>query len=224
MPVNPPVSTILYRNSLADALIQSALGVLNHALTESCDSVHQNQDHIRQLLEDHHIGKIILPGCKPGPLSGNTTGTIIERFAEIGLGSVMDDSHFHPFAMNEQWIGDFSVRAYPVAAVVSCKSFKAKERLLVSGLGIALVPTIGFAWFDDVSEFSKIRCESYLLSGFNSIYMPNRTLCALSNDARHVVNHNGQLLLRDILKFPEDLRRSFGRSGPAKGLLQTRKF
>ena len=149
---------------------------------------------------------------------------ITERFAAMGLATVMKDSNFHPFAKNEEWIGDFSVRAYPLSVVVSCKSFSAKERLLVSGLGIELVPTIGFGWFDDPREFSKVRCESYLLRGFSSIYMPQNTHGRVAASGRDVVNHNGQLFLRDILDFPLDLQNSMGGSGPAKGLIQTRKF
>jgi hypothetical protein len=149
---------------------------------------------------------------------------IVERFAAMGLASVMEDSNFHPFAKNEEWIGDFSVRAYPLSAVVSCKSFTAKERLLVSGLGIELVPTIGFGWFVNPSEFKQVRCQSYLLRGFSSIYMPKKTHSSVAASGRSVVNHNGRLFLRDILDYPQDLKNSMGSSGLAKGLIQTRKF
>jgi hypothetical protein len=223
MPVNPNVSTILNDRD-ADQLIKSCLPQLGHSLTSSCEDIYQDQDRFRSLLNQHNLGKIVLKDCKAGPVPGSTTGTITERFAAMGLATVMERSDFHPFDKSEKWIGDFSLRAYPLSTVVSCKSFTAKERLIVSGLGIELVPTIGFGWFNDPTEFHEQRCKSYLIRGFNSIYMPEHTRIAVEMGGREVLNHNGQPFLRDILDFPRDVLKSVGASGAAKGLVQTRIF
>ena len=56
------------------------------------------------------------------------------------------------------------------------KSYKAKERLLVSGSGSLLVPTIGWGLFDDPNLWKYERLKNYLYRGFIAIYMPKDTL------------------------------------------------
>ena len=58
-------------------------------------------------------------------------------------------------ARDWKWMGDFYVRGEPFNTIVTVKSFKAKERLLSSGTGNLLSPTIGFGLFDDPAEWSR---------------------------------------------------------------------
>ena len=135
-----------------------------------------------------------------------TTGTISERLCQLGIDSV-------PALMNKtrkygkdwKWLGDFLLPGDPYDVAVSVKSFKAKERLLASGTGSLLTPTIGWGLFDDPTEWSESRSQSYLYRGFVSIYMPVSTLLQVSAQARNVRNINGNFLLRDLANFSADL-------------------
>ena len=70
---------------------------------------------------------------------------------------------------NWKWLGDFVLLGYPLNIIISVKSFTAKERLLVSGTGSTLTPTIGFGLFKNPSEFKSSRLHSYILRGFLAI-------------------------------------------------------
>lgn len=133
-----------------------------------------------------------------------STGTITERVCEWGLKSVIPNS-YSKLGKNEKWMGDFSLLGYPFPALLTVKSFKAKERLMASGLGIALAPTIAFGWFDEPTEFSAARCQSYRSKAFAAIYMPASTLAGVSPEARAFLNANQKPLLRDSMQLPNDL-------------------
>lgn len=136
-----------------------------------------------------------------------TTGTISERVCRLGIDAVPDLKRgIRPFGPKWRWVGDFLLPGHPYDIAVSVKSFKAKERLLASGTGSLLTPTIGWGLFNDPKEWSEERARAYLYRGFVSIYMPRATLASVSSSARRVQNINGRLLLRAVDKFSSELR------------------
>ena len=71
----------------------------------------------------------------------------------------------------------------PFNLFVSVKSYKAKERLIVSGTGQNAAPVVGYGLFDDPSEWSPDRVKQYKQRGFVAIYMPKSlydTLAAMT--------------------------------------------
>lgn len=138
-----------------------------------------------------------------------TTGAISERLCVLGLDQVKETVHsfgYRRFGTDWKWIGDLLVPGDPYDLAISVKSYKAKERLLASGTGSLLTPTIGWGLFDDPTEWSADRTASYLYRGFAAIYMPARTLANVSDDAKSVTNNNGIPLLRDLQTFPGNIQ------------------
>lgn len=135
-----------------------------------------------------------------------TTGTISERIAHWALEIAVPQSFYKLNDKNLKWLGDFVILGYPLNTIVSVKSFTAKERLLVSGTGSPLVPTIGFGLFTDPDEFHLDRLLSFLYRGFFRIYMPSTTYAALGADAKEVTNVNRRPLVRELSQFPLDLQ------------------
>jgi hypothetical protein len=134
------------------------------------------------------------------PISVGTTGTILEKLCGFGLeGAVAGTSaKVHPMPRQWKWVGDFSLSGDPFNLVISCKSFRARERLLASGSGSILTPTIGWGAFNDATEFSSERVTSYAYRGFMSIYMPAETIASMSTDAVEFTNINGRPLIRPL--------------------------
>lgn len=141
-------------------------------------------------------------------ISVGTTGTITDRICEWALQIVGEDIFYRLTKKEVKWLGDYGLLGYPLNIIVSVKSFKAKERLLMSGTGSQLVPTIGFGLFDDSSEFSVARLTSYRLRGFLAIYMPQSTLDQLPIHSQEFLNWNSTVLLRPCQQLPLDLERS----------------
>lgn len=141
-------------------------------------------------------------------ISVGTTGTITDRICEWALQVVGEDVFYRLTKKDVKWLGDYGLLGYPLNVIVSVKSFKAKERLLMSGTGSQLVPTIGFGLFDDPNEFSSSRLVSYRLRGFLAIYMPRTTINQIESASRDFVNWNSTLLIRPIEQFPDDLNNS----------------
>lgn len=141
-------------------------------------------------------------------ISVGTTGTITDRICEWALLSVGEDIFYRLTKRDVKWLGDYGLLGYPLNLIISVKSFKAKERLLMSGTGSTLVPTIGFGLFDDPTEFSAERLVSYRMRGFLAIYMPKYCLDATSDKSRAFKNWNSTTLLRPLEKFPDDLKSS----------------
>jgi hypothetical protein len=138
-----------------------------------------------------------------------TTGAITERLCVLGLEEVKETVRsfgYRKFRRDWKWIGDLLVPGDPYDLAISVKSYKAKERLLASGTGSLLTPTIGWGLFNDPSEWSADRTASYLYRGFVAIYMPADTLARVPVKARNVANINGIPLLRDLLTFPGNVR------------------
>lgn len=135
-----------------------------------------------------------------------TTGTISERLCQLGINAVPTLSgEMRKYGVNWKWLGDFLLPGHPYDIAVSVKSFKAKERLLASGTGSLLTPTIGWGLLNDPTEWSEDRSRSYLYRGFVAIYMPEATLSQVNRSARNVLNINGTHLLRGLASFSADL-------------------
>lgn len=141
-----------------------------------------------------------------------TTGTISERLCELGLKAAVPDQ-YKTMRTEWKWIGDFLVLGNPFNVIVSVKSFKAKERLLSSGSGHVLSPTIGWGLFDDKQEWSPSRTRSYLLRGFIAIYLPKDLYRQLSKDTRGITNLFGRSFVRLLDAFTSDLRSALLGSG-----------
>ncbi len=149
------------------------------------------------------------------PISVVTTGTILEQLCRFGLDAAVAGTRATVHRMPQQWkwVGDFSIPGDPFNLVISCKSFKARERLLASGSGSILSPTIGWGAFDQPAEFSSGRITSYAYRGFMSIYMPAETIAALSADATGFTNINGRPLIRPLPALVQDIHLAISPNG-----------
>lgn len=141
-----------------------------------------------------------------------TTGTISERLCNIGLRAFVQGAFGHDsesvlrkFGKQWEWVGDFLIPGHPFDVSVSVKSFKARERLLASGSGSFLAPTIGWGLFNDKSEWTADRVPSYIYRGFVAIYLPKAFLGELEARSKAINNLNGRPLLRPLHDFPTDL-------------------
>lgn len=111
--------------------------------------------------------------------------------------------------------GDILIPAAPTNLLISVKSEKARERLLVSGNRFE---SIGFGFFDQPSEFwTENRIRLYKRMGFTVIYMPNGTLQQITeylierNMLDIAININGTALYRDIVNFGSEMRSIAGK-------------
>ena len=184
------------RDTQADRLIRNALNHLNCPLDSGLSQLVALEANCRERLNYVHNNE--------QAISGNTTGTIVERFCEAQLICALGSREYTTFGQDMKWIGDFSVRAYPLAIIMSVKSIEAKERLIASGLSNSLVPTIGYGWFRKADEFREARCRSLKVAGFGAIYMPESTLANVENPS--FLNVHNQPLLRSIDNFSDDLK------------------
>lgn len=212
------------RKSRADILLRSVAADPGlDPSTLSLQEAYLKQLEFRSRITVHHRGSAPLPHFS-GSIGQSTFGTVIERFAECGLMMSLEDGSYHQPGNNDRWIGDFVIPGDPIAAVISCKAMKAKERLLVSGLGTNYVPTIGFGWFDAPAEFGANRCKSFVARGFVAIYMPPDTLSRVPVESRNVRNINNIPLLRSVLEMPTDLQQATHRSRKQRKLIRIREL
>ena len=140
--------------------------------------------------------------------SVSTTGTISERICGWALDAALPDGYFRNTSNEDKWLGDYIMLGAPFNVVISVKSYKAKERLLVSGSGSLLVPTIGWGLFDDPTEFKLERLKNYLYRGFIAIYMPKSTLRLLESDSKKLENTHKEIFIRPIENLISDIRKS----------------
>jgi hypothetical protein len=140
--------------------------------------------------------------------SVSTTGTISERICGWALDAALPDGYFRNTSNEDKWLGDYIMLGAPFNVVISVKSYKAKERLLVSGSGSLLVPTIGWGLFDDPTEFKLERLKNYLYRGFIAIYMPKSTLKLLDSDSKKLENTHKEIFIRPIENLISDIRKS----------------
>lgn len=137
-------------------------------------------------------------------ITSKTTGTISERLCELALRARVPDI-YKSINAEWNWMADFSLLGHPFNLLVSVKSFKAKERLLVSGSGNILSPTVGWGLFDDPNEWTEQRTRIYLFRSFIGIYLPARLYRRIPVVARRINNINGNPFLRRIEDFTNDL-------------------
>jgi len=143
------------------------------------------------------------------------TGAILEQLCRYGLEAAVEGTAATVLRMPKQWkwVGDFSISGEPFNLVVSCKSFTAKERLLASGSGSALSPTIGWGAFKHASEFSVDRITSYAYRGFVAIYMPEATRGGLTPEALSFSNINGRPFIRAHENLVTDIHSAINAHG-----------
>lgn len=144
---------------------------------------------------------------KQNTIDGKVTGTISERLCELALKTSVPEI-YRTLTTTWNWMADFTVLGSPFNLLVSVKSFKAKERLLVSGSGNILSPTVGWGLFDDKNEWTEDRVKMYLYRCFIGIYIPESLYNAVDKSALAVKNINGKPFLRKISNFPKDLRKA----------------
>lgn len=148
-------------------------------------------------------------------ISAGATGALLERLCRYGLDAAVAGTQATARRMPQQWewLGDYSLPGDPFNLVISCKSFTAKERLLASGTGSALSPTIGWGAFTYPDEFSPDRILSYAYRGFVAIYMPEATRNALSPESLAYVNINGRPFIRARQDFVADIHAAINAEG-----------
>jgi len=140
--------------------------------------------------------------------SVSTTGTITERVCAWALDAALPSGYFRLTSNDDKWLGDYCLLGTPFNIVISVKSYKVKERLLVSGSGSLLVPTIGWGFMDDPDEFKFKRLKNYLYRGFIAIYMPKNTLEQTEENSRNLENTHKQKFLRPIENLVSDIKSS----------------
>lgn len=156
----------------------------------------------------NHINDIVMGLRKinrQSKIDIKTTGTISERLCELALKSAVDGL-YNNLSREWKWIGDFSILGNPFNLIISVKSFKAKERLMSSGSGNILSPTVGWGLFDDISEWSEQRIKSYLFRAFIAIYMLKDLYNKLLQSSKDKLNINNKKFIRTIDTFITDLR------------------
>jgi hypothetical protein len=153
-----------------------------------------------------------------GTINVKTTGTISERLCEIAL-RISVPNIYNTLGKDWKWIGDFSVLGIPFNLIISVKSFKAKERLMASGSGNVLSPTVGWGLFNDPNEWTEPRTKGYLFRAFIAIYLPDKLLTQLQQKSTNIKNINGKPFLRPINTFVKDLTNSL-----TNGKLDITKF
>lgn len=140
--------------------------------------------------------------------SVSTTGTITERVCAWALDAALPSGYFRLTSNDDKWLGDYCLLGTPFNIVISVKSYKVKERLLVSGSGSLLVPTIGWGFMNEPDEFKFKRLKNYLYRGFIAIYMPKKTLEQTEEDSRRLENTHKQKFLRPIEDLVSDIKSS----------------
>jgi hypothetical protein len=153
------------------------------------------------------------------PIAVGTTGTILEQLCRYGLeaGVAGTTATVHRMPQQWKWVGDFSIPGDPFNLLVSVKIFKARERLLASGSGSALSPTIGWGAFNDPLELTSNRITSYAYRGFVAVYMPEATRTELTAAALAFTNINGRPFVRnhaDLVQNIHDTINQHGRINP----------
>lgn len=151
-------------------------------------------------------------------INPKTTGTISERLCELALVSTVP-STFKRISDEWNWMADFSILGHPFNLLVSVKSFKAKERLLVSGSGNNLSPTVGWGLFNDRDEWTPDRTKIYLFRSFIAIYMPSTLYSSVSRTSKAINNINAKPFLRKIDDFMVDIQ-----STTTNGIIDITRF
>ena len=185
-------------SSKADKLLQRALRQLKID-KESSEEKFNNIYKLMPVLDSFNKEELF---------SVSTTGTISERICGWALDAALPDGYFRNTSNEDKWLGDYIMLGAPFNVVISVKRYKAKERLLVSGSGSLLVPSIGWCLFDDPTEFKLERLKNYLYRGFIAIYMPKSTLKLLDSNSKKLENTHKEIFIRPIENLVSDIRKS----------------
>ena len=140
------------------------------------------------------------------------TGTITERLCELALKAKVPDI-YSPLPKEWDWLGDFYIEGIPLNIIISVKSFKTRERLIVSGSGNFLSPTIGFGLFDELKEWTPDRVKMYLFKGFMAIYMPRSLFKIINPAAKRIENINAKPLVRINSQLMDDIENAINKKG-----------
>ena len=140
-------------------------------------------------------------------LNPKTTGTISERYAGWALEASIPES-FYKLTGDSGWLGDYVLLGIPMPITLSVKSYTAKERAHTSGTGNYVAPSILFGLFKDEKEFNPSRLNVFRARGFLAIYMPPDTMGKLPDDSIETPNLYGRPLIRNFLKFPDNIKES----------------
>jgi hypothetical protein len=173
------------------ARVYNTLGILAHTDAQKYNQIDQI---VAQLQRINARTKI----------NPKTTGTISERLCELALRNCAPGM-YNSITSEWNWMADFSILGNPFNLLISVKSFKAKERLLVSGSGNPLSPTVGWGLFDDPTEWTEARVRLYLFRSFIAIYMPSSLYRIIPQASRQINNINGKSFIRKIDDFMQDL-------------------
>jgi|SRR6202167_684042 hypothetical protein len=147
------------------------------------------------------------------PIPAATTGNISERLCRYGLQAAVagpNGGAFEQMPDYWKWVGDFYLLGEPFNIIVSVKSFAARERLLASGSGNLLSPTVGWGLFNQPAEFGYERVFSYAYRGFSAIYAPTALIQALPANVMAFTNINGNPLMRDLATLVADVQHMMG--------------
>lgn len=215
------------QNKIRKDITQSQL-IFNEAIRRSGlsgASAQTQYDHIYDILaaRDAVHADIVAAGLKEDV---KVTGAVTELICKIAL-DASAPTRYDTLPKTWDWIGDFAIMGSPFNLFVSVKSYKAKERLIVSGTGQNAAPVVGFGLFDDPSEWSPDRVKQYKQRGFIAIYMPNilyDTLAAMTPQtprlssrlirkysptngypATNIKNIHDRPLLRKLEDFDDDI-------------------
>ena len=197
----------IYVTAIADQILEKVLTRLNiedKSNEEKFNNIYKIFPELDRLNEE-------------GTFSVSTTGTITERICGWALDAALPNGYYRLTSRSDKWLGDYVILGVPFNVVISVKSYKVKERLLVSGSGSLLVPTIGWGFMDDPNEFKYERLQSYLYRGFIAIYMPNFTLQKVENESLALENVHKRKFLRPIENLVNDIKnaieeKKFGQS------------
>jgi hypothetical protein len=190
----------------AVALLNQALAAL-HLENQAAAEIYTHVNEIVAHLQGIHA---------QNPINIVVTGNISERLCDYGLRAAVAGPRGGTYARmprHWKWIGDFYLAGEPFNTVISVKSFKAKERLLASGSGNLLSPTIGWGLFNDPTEFSYDRVVSYAYRSFMAIYAPTLLIEALPAEVRNFANINRNPFMRDLSALVADLQAAMSLNG-----------
>lgn len=141
------------------------------------------------------------------------TGNISERLCRYGLEAAVTGPNggtYDRMPRYWKWVGDFYLLGEPFNIIISVKSFTARDRLLASGSGNLLSPTIGWGLFNQPDEFTYERVVSYAYRGFMAIYAPAALIHALPANVLAFTNINGNALMRDLADFVPNIQHIMG--------------
>lgn len=179
--------------------INAALAALN-LVGSPPDIIYAHVDQIVAHLENINAAN---------PIPGVVTGNISERLCRYGLQTAVSGANAGTVSRMPRvwkWIGDFYVQGDPFNLIISVKSFAARERLLASGTGNLLSPTVAWGLFNEPDEFTYDRMLSYAYRAFIAIYAPSALLAALPQNVLGFTNVNGTPMLRALHDFPGQIQ------------------